>query len=68
MAEIQNRCKCSKCGRIIEVPAGESLPECCGGIMEIETLPQCTVADHPEMTRNTDDSEACDDGRGKKKL
>ncbi len=65
MPEVQYRCICNKCGRTYEVSAGESLPDCCGEIMAIEPLPPCTVADHPEMTRNSDDSNACDDSRGK---
>ena len=30
---------------------------------EIEELDKCVTAPHPEMARNTDNDEPCDDGR-----
>ncbi len=58
--------KCSQCGKTIEAFEDEK-PECCGKQMEIDLLSQCTSADHPEMARNVNDDEPCDDGRGKDK-
>lgn len=65
MTEMNNTYKCSKCGRTEEKPADKPEPVCCDEIMVKNPLDQCTIADHSEMVRNTDVSDACDDGRGK---
>lgn len=67
MSETKYTYRCSKCGRTDETTAEKPEPVCCGIAMIKDPLDQCTTADHPEMARNTDDSEACDDGRGKQR-
>ena len=57
--------RCSKCGRTQEVSDDKSVPLCCEKKMVKDPLDQCTIADHAEMVRNSDESEPCDDGRGK---
>jgi len=67
MEEAKYTYKCSKCGRREERSVDKPEPVCCELVMLKDPLPQCTTADHPEMIRNSDDSEPCDDGRGKQK-
>ena len=57
--------RCGKCGRTEELERDKPEPVCCDKIMVKDPLDQCTVPDHPEMVRNTDEGEPCDDGRGK---
>lgn len=64
MGELKINYRCGNCGRTEEIPADKPAPECCGEIMKKFPLDKCTTADHPEMVRNSDDSEPCDDGRG----
>ena len=56
---------CSVCGREREVKTGEPIPMCCK--KEMEPLPFCTAAPNPEMARNYDADEPCDDGTRPKK-
>jgi hypothetical protein len=65
MEETKYTYKCSKCGRTEEGSIDKPEPICCKIVMIKDHLGQCTIADHPEMTRNNDESEPCDDGRGK---
>lgn len=65
MTEKKYTYRCNSCGKTIELPEEKPEPLCCEKIMVKDPLDQCTVAEHHEMVRNTDDSEPCDDGRGK---
>lgn len=65
MAEIKYIYRCGKCGRVAEAAGDKDTPVCCEKIMVKDPLDQCTIPDHPEMVRNTYDSEPCDDNRGK---
>ncbi len=65
MSEIKYTYKCSTCGKTADELENKQAPVCCEKIMIKDPLSQCTIPDHPEMVRNTDDSEPCDDGRGK---
>lgn len=65
MSEAKYTYKCSKCGRTDERSVEKPEPICCKIVMLKDPLSQCTSADHPEMARNTDESDACDDARGK---
>ncbi len=51
---------CSVCGKQVEVKNGKPAPRCCK--KEMEPLPFCTAAPHPEMARNYDEDLPCDDG------
>lgn len=51
---------CSVCKKEARVKKGRPIPLCCG--KEMEPLPFCTTAPHPEMARNYDADEPCDDG------
>jgi hypothetical protein len=51
---------CSVCKSETPVKKGQPIPLCCG--KEMEPLPFCTTAPHPEMARNYDADEPCDDG------
>jgi hypothetical protein len=51
---------CSVCGRTAEIEKGQPIPLCCK--KEMEPLPYCTEAPNPEMARNYDKDEPCDDG------
>lgn len=51
---------CSKCHKEVTVAEGQAVPICCG--LEMEPLPFCTTAPHPEMARNYDEDEPCDPG------
>lgn len=55
--------RCMNCSKKKEYREGEAVPSCCDQPMLLEKLPQCTSAPHPEMARNTDSDEPCDDGR-----
>lgn len=57
--------RCAKCDKTAEYGEGEDAPVCCEEKMIPEPLPQCTSAAHPEMARNSDEDEPCDDGRGR---
>lgn len=63
MATAEYRYRCFSCSAIREYREGEPVPICCDGPMEIEPLEPCTTAAHPEMARNADDDEPCDDAR-----
>jgi hypothetical protein len=65
MSETKYIYRCFKCFSTIEYREGESAPICCDMAMKREPLPQCTSAPNPEMARNTDSDEPCDDGSGK---
>ncbi|HNX24961.1 MAG TPA: hypothetical protein PKG60_13020 [Spirochaetota bacterium] len=65
MAKTGYTYRCSKCGRTDVRGEDKPAPVCCEEVMVKDPLPQCTTADHPEMVRNTDEGEPCDDGRGK---
>ena len=56
---------CSVCGKQAKVEKGKPVPLCC--TKEMEPLPFCTVAPHPEMARNYDEDLPCDDGTLPKK-
>jgi len=51
---------CTVCKKQETVKDGDPVPFCCGKTME--PLPFCTTAPHPEMARNYDEDEPCDDG------
>lgn len=57
---------CEECESTVEINAGDAAPECCGRTMKAGPLPYCTSAPHPEMARNSDEDEPCDDGRSHK--
>ncbi|HOD14154.1 MAG TPA: hypothetical protein PK307_09475 [Spirochaetota bacterium] len=65
MSEKQYIYRCFTCSSTKEYREGENAPICCDMAMTRESLPQCTSASHPEMARNADNDEPCDDGRGK---
>jgi hypothetical protein len=65
MSETKYVYKCFSCSSTKEYREGESAPICCDMAMKREPLPLCTSAPHPEMARNADSDEPCDDGRGK---
>ena len=54
---------CLKCGKKAEGTEID-IPECCGEKMKLDKLKPCTHAMNPEMVRNTDDDEPCDESRG----
>ena len=54
--------KCGACGREVAVAKTQPVPRCCGKDMTVEPLPYCTAAPNPEMARNYDADEPCDDG------
>jgi len=56
---------CSVCGKKASVKKGKAVPLCCH--KEMEPLPYCTEAPNPEMARNYDPEEPCDDGTGRPK-
>ena len=57
--------RCSYCGRTEKTESEKPAPVCCEKTMVKNPLDQCTIPDNPEMIRNTDEGEPCDDGRGK---
>lgn len=59
--------KCAACGREVAVSKTQPAPRCCGKDMEAEPLPFCTTAPNPEMARNYEADEPCDDGTVPKK-
>lgn len=66
MSEFQYVYRCFSCSAIKKYRKGEAVPICCDQPMVLEKLPYCTTTSHPEMARNTDSDEPCDDGRGSK--
>lgn len=68
MDEIKYIYRCSKCGRTEEIKNEDKMTLCCEKTMEKYPLEQCTTTDHPEMVRNYDAGEPCDDNRGKEGL
>ena len=56
---------CSVCAKKIKVGKGKPVPLCCR--KEMEPLPFCTTAPNPEMARNYEADEPCDDGTLAKK-
>lgn len=64
MSNIKHVYRCFSCSAIKEYSEGETIPICCDKPMVLETLPQCTTTAHPEMARNSDADDPCDDGRG----
>ncbi len=65
MSENKYIYRCGKCGRTENIEGDKITPYCCEQIMVKDPLDQCTIPDNPEMTRNSDSGEPCDDGRGK---
>ena len=65
MSESKYVYRCTKCGKLKKYTDDEHVPVCCEKEMVKQLLDQCTIADHPEMVRNSDTGEPCDDGRGK---
>jgi hypothetical protein len=65
MKENEKIYRCALCNRTSEYQEGKDAPVCCNEKMIPEPLPQCTSAAHPEMARNTDEDEPCNDGTGK---
>ncbi len=57
--------RCTLCNKTAEYTEGKKAPVCCGEEMIAEPLPHCTSTSHPEMARNSDEDEPCNDGRGK---
>lgn len=57
--------RCGLCNKTAEYTEGKKAPICCGKKMIPEPLQQCTTTSHPEMVRNSDENEPCNDGRGK---
>lgn len=51
---------CSVCGKQVTVATGKPVPLCCR--KEMDPLPVCTSAPNPEMARNYDEDEPCNDG------
>jgi hypothetical protein len=51
---------CAVCGKEVAAEKGKPVPLCCK--KEMERLPFCTTAPNPEMARNGDEGEPCDDG------
>jgi len=62
VAEDRKTYTCTECNATIYVDRRDEIPVCCNRKMEL-VLPQCTAV-HPEMARNTENEEPCDDGRG----
>lgn len=56
---------CSVCAKETKVEKGKPVPLCCH--KEMEPLPFCTTAPNPEMARNYEADEPCDDGTLAKK-
>jgi hypothetical protein len=56
---------CEVCKRQTKVPTGRPVPLCCS--KEMVPLPFCTTAPNPEMARNYEADEPCDDGTGPRK-
>ena len=67
MSGIKYTYRCTKCGRTEKISVDEPEPLCCEKKMVKDPLDQCTIPEHPEMVRNTDENDACDDGRGKER-
>jgi hypothetical protein len=53
---------CSVCEKQATVKDGDPVPLCCG--RKMEPPPYCTSAPNPEMARNYEGGEPCDDGTG----
>jgi hypothetical protein len=56
--------RCARCDRTVKSHVGADALFCCNEKMIPEPLAQCTSAPNPEMARNTDEDEPCNDGRG----
>jgi hypothetical protein len=56
---------CFVCGNEVKVEKGKPAPLCC--MKDMEPLPFCTTAPNPEMARNNDADEPCNDGTQAKK-
>jgi hypothetical protein len=52
--------ECGECHTQITLKKGEPIPVCCK--KEMEPLPFCTKAPDPEMARNYEEDEPCNDG------
>ena len=52
--------RCPVCGKEIRVEKSGSAPVCCG--REMEPLTFCKSVPNPEMARNYEADEPCDDG------
>ena len=59
----EKRYYCEVCEKTVDVSPTHDIPVCCDHPMTELPLEQCTDV-HPEMARNDDASEPCDDGRG----
>jgi len=53
---------CRQCDRQVALPPDKAVPICCGEPMS--PLPYCTSAPNPEMARNYEAEEPCDDATG----
>lgn len=62
VAEDRKTYYCMECDKTIVIDDKDEIPVCCNQEMQI-ALPGCTAV-HPEMARNTENDEPCDDGRG----
>lgn len=51
---------CPVCGKQLTVEAAAAIPVC--HERKMERLPVCRTAPNPEMARNYDEDEPCDDG------
>jgi DNA-directed RNA polymerase subunit RPC12/RpoP len=63
MDEDRKTYHCSECDRNIAIDQKDEIPVCCN--RKMHALVACTAV-HPEMARNTEDDEPCDDGRGQR--
>ena len=51
---------CEVCRKETKIPEGKPTPLCCA--RKMEPLPFCTSVPNPEMARNYQDDQPCDDG------
>jgi len=56
---------CGVCGNQVKAEKGRPVPVCCK--KEMGPLPYCTSVPNPEMARNYELDEPCDDGTSAKK-
>ena len=64
MTEKKYTFKCVVCSKTQDFSDEKGSHLCCDKVMAQNPLTPCTTAEHPEMVRNEDSSDACDDGRG----
>ncbi len=61
MAGDKKTYHCGECDKTLTVDEKDEIPVCCD--KKMHALATCTAV-HPEMARNTESDEPCDDGRG----